>query len=108
VQGNGFMIFVPDGYTSGTVLNSMATFDGVTIASLGLTPGTYVWTWGTAADQSFTLEIGQTPLPAALPLFATGLGLLGWRRKRKARHNLFDLTIPALAPWPRSAASVAR
>jgi hypothetical protein len=29
----------------------------------------------------------QTPLPAALPLFATGLGalgLLGWRRKRKA------------------------
>jgi hypothetical protein len=30
---------------------------------------------------------GQTPLPAALPLFATGLGalgLLGWRRKRKA------------------------
>jgi hypothetical protein len=30
--------------------------------------------------------IGATPLPAALPLFATGLGalgLLGWRRKRK-------------------------
>jgi hypothetical protein len=29
-----------------------------------------------------------TPLPAALPLFATGLGvlgLLGWRRKRKAK-----------------------
>ena len=29
-----------------------------------------------------------TPLPAALPLFATGLGalaLLGWRRKRTAR-----------------------
>jgi hypothetical protein len=32
-----------------------------------------------------------TPLPAALPLFATGLGalgLLGWRRKRKARVSL--------------------
>jgi hypothetical protein len=31
--------------------------------------------------------IATTPLPAALPLFATGLGalgLLGWRRKRKA------------------------
>jgi hypothetical protein len=29
-----------------------------------------------------------TPLPATLPLFATGLGalgLLGWRRKRKAQ-----------------------
>ena len=35
-------------------------------------------TWSIAAD--------ATPLPAALPLFATGLGalgLLGWRRKRK-------------------------
>jgi hypothetical protein len=33
-----------------------------------------------------------TPLPATLPLFATGLGavgLLGWRRKRKARGSLF-------------------
>ena len=32
-----------------------------------------------------------TPLPAALPLFVTGLigmGLLGWRRKRKARVSL--------------------
>jgi hypothetical protein len=36
---------------------------------------------------SGTQPIATTPLPAALPLFATGLGalgLLGWRRKRKA------------------------
>ena len=39
------------------------------------------------AFQSFTGgSLTETPLPAALPLFATGLGamgLLGWRRKRK-------------------------
>ena len=32
-------------------------------------------------------QLAETPLPAALPLFATGLGalgLLGWRRKKKA------------------------
>ena len=39
--------------------------------------------WNNAIDSAVT-----TPLPAALPLFATGLGvlgLLGWRRKRKAQ-----------------------
>jgi hypothetical protein len=35
--------------------------------------------------------VSDTPLPAALPLFATGigaLGLLSWRRKRKAASKL--------------------
>jgi hypothetical protein len=45
---------------------------------------------GNASTQTFvtteSVAITPTPLPAALPLFATGLGalgLLGWRRKRK-------------------------
>ena len=35
---------------------------------------------------NFSLDVTPTPIPAALPLFATGLGvmgLFGWRRKRK-------------------------
>jgi len=41
-----------------------------------------------AGYDNFHVDINTaaTPLPAALPLFATGLGalgLLGWRRKRK-------------------------
>jgi hypothetical protein len=38
-------------------------------------------------DISVSTGVSAVPLPAALPLFATGLGalgLLGWRRKRKA------------------------
>jgi hypothetical protein len=38
------------------------------------------------AITTFTASPSVTPLPAALPLFATGIGamsLLGWRRKRK-------------------------
>lgn len=38
-------------------------------------------------DNLTTSDVAQTPLPAAFPLLATGLGalgMLGWRRKRKA------------------------
>ena len=40
-----------------------------------------------AMDDFIFGEPSNTPLPAALPLFATGLGalgLLGWRRKRRS------------------------
>jgi hypothetical protein len=42
----------------------------------------------TPLEVNISSDVGATPLPAALPLFATGagmLGLLGWRRKRKAQ-----------------------
>jgi len=55
------------------------------------TPGTYnVGPISMSSDAVLTVrvaDIGTTPIPGALPLFATGigaLGLLGWRRKRKA------------------------
>ncbi len=38
------------------------------------------------ASPSVSIEINATPIPAALPLFGSGLGLmgfLGWRKKRK-------------------------
>jgi hypothetical protein len=86
---------IASGYVSDSALGtSTDTFAMQTLASLGLTPGTYQWTWGTGADQSFTIQIigtvSSVPLPAALPLFATGLiglGLLGWRRKKAAALN---------------------
>jgi len=42
---------------------------------------------GGAAYYDVRISAGATPLPATLPLFASGiggLGLLGWRRKKKA------------------------
>ena len=43
---------------------------------------------GTCSGPGCGGVVGATPIPAAFPLFATGLGglgLLGWRRKRKAQ-----------------------
>ncbi len=55
------VLIVPRGYVSGTFLSNSATYSGKTIATLGVTPGTYVWTWGTGANQNFTLQIPPPP-----------------------------------------------
>jgi uncharacterized protein (TIGR03118 family) len=56
-------------------------------------PNTLYFTDGinSETDGLFGAIDATTPLPAALPLFATGLGglgLLGWRRKRKSRAKV--------------------
>ena len=67
-EGSGVIQFMGT-YTSLTWTNpTLEYYDLITVGDEGLAP------------------VGTTPLPAALPLFATGLGamgLLGWRRKRK-------------------------
>jgi hypothetical protein len=52
-------LFLPQGYFSDTALSSSATWNNATYASLGVTPGTYIWSWGTGLpNQNFTLIIG--------------------------------------------------
>lgn len=55
----------------------------------GWTYGMYVFTQdGLAGRADILVTPSETPLPAALPLFISGLagmGLLGWRKKRKAQ-----------------------
>ena len=77
------VIFVPFGYGNDTLLSDSATYNGATFASLGVTPGTYVWTWGTGPDQNFTLEIGTLPDGGTTVslLGCALLSLLGLRRR---------------------------
>jgi hypothetical protein len=63
-QFNGVLLFVPRGYVSGNPLSDSATYSGQTFATLGVTPGTYVWTWGSGANQNFTLKILSAIVPA--------------------------------------------
>ncbi len=73
-NGGIFTTLDPPGATSSSA-------DGIN--DLGQVVGFYTDAAGTFG---FETQISETPLPAALPLFANGLGalgLLGWRRKRK-------------------------
>src|SRR5438067_4021734 len=58
-------LVVPVGYVSGTALSDTNTWYNATFNSLGVTPGTYEWTWGNGANQDFTLHI--PPITTATP-----------------------------------------
>jgi hypothetical protein len=45
-------VAVPQGYVSGTVISGSMTYNSQTIAGMGLTPGTYTWSWGTGGNTS--------------------------------------------------------
>jgi hypothetical protein len=77
---------VPQGYVSGNALTDSMTFNNATLASLGVTPGTYVWSWGTGlANQRFTLRIRAAGVPdggTTVSLLGCALlGLAAFRRK---------------------------
>ena len=86
-------LFVPHGYVSDSFLSDTSTYDNQTFSSLGATPGTYKWTWGSGANQNFTLVIGTVvPEPstwAMMLLGFAGLGFMGYQsvgRRGTARH----------------------
>ncbi|HKA77515.1 MAG TPA: hypothetical protein VKD19_10450 [Pseudolabrys sp.] len=91
---NGGVVTLISDSPEGTPLTALATI--TILGTLEETGGVQDLT-GFFTPAGLTLPAGfitvqsdveaTTPLPAALPLFATGLGalgLLGWRRKRKA------------------------
>ena len=108
--GNIYFVSVPNGTVLADGTYHTLSGAGLTAASFGLfttggfaTPGsqhpdfTQSFEFGyltlsnaaglTANFDNLSITVTQTPLPGALPLFATGLGalgLLGWRRKKKA------------------------
>jgi hypothetical protein len=82
-------LILPTGYSSGSTLSGTSTYAGSTFASLGMTPGTYVWTWGSGANaDSFTLRIvsaAAVPEPSTLASGLVAVCALGvwqtWRRR---------------------------
>jgi hypothetical protein len=80
-------LLLPTGYVSGSFISGTDTWDDTTIASLGLTPGTYNYTWGTGSDGSFAHNVGtsQVPEPSSLGLISlVVLALMVLLRGRRA------------------------
>jgi hypothetical protein len=80
-------IALPVGYTSGGFLSDSMTFTSTTIAALGITPGTYTWTWGSAGNGTadffeVTTNTSSVPEPTSVVLVGNAmLGLLALRRR---------------------------
>lgn len=61
-----YLLIVPTGYTSGTNISSTQTFTGQTFTTLGLTVGTYTYTWsGGSIDIVVSGVPGPTPTPTS-------------------------------------------
>jgi hypothetical protein len=82
-------LLVPRGYISDSALADTSIYDNQTFASLGVTPGVYEWTWGTGADQNFTLDIGASPVPepSTWTMLLIGFAGLGYASHRASRKS---------------------
>jgi hypothetical protein len=81
----GSSLYLPEGYVSGDFLSGTATWTGETFASLGLTPGSYKYTWGSGINaDSLTLNIGAAvPEPSTFVVMISTGALMALLRARR-------------------------
>jgi PEP-CTERM motif len=87
IMGPTFL-FAPADYINGAPLSETSTWLNQTFASLGLTPGTYVYSWGAGAHaDTFTIDVAGSAPPVPEPstwammlIGFTGLGYAALRR----------------------------
>jgi hypothetical protein len=84
VYGSFGGLGVPRGYVSGAPLSGTSTWSGQTFSSMGVTPGTYVYSWGAGATaDTLTINVGAAvPEPSSSLLGLVGALSLLRRRRR--------------------------
>lgn len=66
-SGDGLCLIVPFDYQSGASLSGTAKFTNTSLSDMGLTKGTYEWSWGNGAD-SLVLHVGERPKATPVPV----------------------------------------
>jgi len=59
-------LYLPNGFTTGGSLSGTSTYNGTTLNAIGLTEGTYVWSWGAGAlgaGDTLTLIVDANAVP---------------------------------------------
>ena len=75
-------LYLPVGYVSGAPLSGTSQFPGTTLAAMGVTPGTYIWTFGagpTADSVVFVVGVAPAGVPTLSEWVLVVLtGVLAW------------------------------
>jgi hypothetical protein len=82
-------VILPLGTANNTSLSATDTWSGATFSSLGLTPGTYTYSWGTGANaDSLTVQIGPVPEPSTAIVAVIGaVAFVTYGCTRHRRHQ---------------------
>jgi PEP-CTERM motif len=75
------VIYVPEGYVSNTPLSGTSVFDNTTLAELGLSTGTYVFTWGDPSSLTVEVSVPEPTTWAMMLMGFAGIGLLAYRKR---------------------------
>ncbi len=80
-------LIVPSGYVSGTALTDNDIYTGQSAASLGITPGTYKYTWGTGTSADSLTINAFVPEPGTWALLGAGAVALALATLRRRSHT---------------------
>jgi len=101
------LLGVPLAYVSGSALSSSMEFANQTFASIGLRPGTYIWTWGQGRNaDNLTVQIGPAAVSEPASMLMVGIGLLALAAVRQRRGKIGTQTRPAQATATRQTMSI--
>lgn len=87
-SGSNSHLYLPVNYVSGSSITSSSTYLSNTISGLGLTVGTYNWSWGSGATAGTAqLTISNVPEPGTYALGAIATGVLAAVARRKRNQK---------------------